>query len=132
MRCFLSFLFFYTSFWIVQSPRLPFQTAVLLIYGGMYLSTFCLINLDIFSTCWQLESSVLDFVICRIWKMFPPVEATPKTVTKTPLRLIIQMYLLLVVTSLKSHPYSLILPRDKTDGSRCQLMISILSCVKLI
>ncbi|KIJ94999.1 hypothetical protein K443DRAFT_109539 [Laccaria amethystina LaAM-08-1] len=56
-----------------------------MINGGMYLGTFCLINLDIFSTCWSLESSVLDFVIQCIWKMFLPIEATPKSITKTPL-----------------------------------------------
>ncbi|KIJ95005.1 hypothetical protein K443DRAFT_52474, partial [Laccaria amethystina LaAM-08-1] len=49
------------------------------------LSTSGLIDLDIFYTCWPLESSMLGFVIHCIWKMFLPVEATPKSITKIPL-----------------------------------------------
>ncbi|EDR04133.1 uncharacterized protein LACBIDRAFT_306472 [Laccaria bicolor S238N-H82] len=45
----------------------------------MYLITSCLIDQIL---CWLLESSLLDFVIHGIWKMFLPVKATP---TITPL-----------------------------------------------
>ncbi|EDQ98191.1 uncharacterized protein LACBIDRAFT_309339 [Laccaria bicolor S238N-H82] len=50
-----------------------------MINGGMYSSTSCLIDLNIFSTCWLLESSVPDFVIHCIWEICLPVN------TKTPL-----------------------------------------------